>query len=75
MTVSQSFMGFDIDSINAADVDAFLEARTNHRGDPNWQALAELLRWVHQAEAGSDFAAEIGDWIDERGQKSRPRQL
>ena len=57
-----SFFGFDIDSVD--DPDEFLHSRTNQRGDPDYGSVADLIRWVYTAEAGSAFADEFADRID-----------
>ncbi|GAK13930.1 CotH kinase family protein [Geomicrobium sp. JCM 19039] len=44
---------------NVEDNATFLEDVFDYRGDPNWDAVAELITWVHDTPAGAEFAAKF----------------
>ncbi|QGU00460.1 hypothetical protein SYNTR_1866 [Candidatus Syntrophocurvum alkaliphilum] len=48
-----SMFAFDIDSV--VDAEEFLKDNLDYRGNPNWDEVEELLRWVYNTPAGEEY--------------------
>ena len=59
-----SMFGFDLGVLQDQSPANFLSERVRYRNDPNWQALAELVQWVHDTPAGAAFAEGFEQRVD-----------
>ncbi|WP_255343342.1 CotH kinase family protein [Geomicrobium sp. JCM 19038] len=55
---------FSYDLSTVEDEEAFFEEVFDYRGDPEWQALAELITWVYETPAGDEFAQRFYEEMD-----------
>ena len=55
---------FSYDWSAEADPVALLQETVDSRGDPDWEALWELVRWVHETPAGPSFASGFAARVD-----------
>ena len=55
---------FSYDWTGEAEPVALLQASVGSRGDPDWEALWELVRWVHETPAGPGFASGFEARVD-----------
>ena len=59
-----SMFGFDLSGVQGQSPADFLSERIRYRNDPDWQALADLVQWVHDTPAGAEFAQGFEQRVD-----------
>ena len=59
-----SLFGFDLAAIPEDERAAFVAARFDSRGSPDWHALVELALWQQATPAGTAFAEGFGQRFD-----------
>ncbi|ABR46541.1 Spore coat protein CotH [Alkaliphilus metalliredigens QYMF] len=57
-----SFFGFDLEGID--DPEAFVRDNFDYRGNPDWEALLELGKWVEETQPGAEYARGFMERID-----------
>ncbi|EZH66294.1 hypothetical protein DH09_10180 [Bacillaceae bacterium JMAK1] len=55
---------FSYDLSTVEDREAFFEEVFDYRGDPEWEALAELITWVYETPAGDEFSQKFYEEMD-----------
>ena len=62
--LARSAFGHDFSGLDSEARLTLLIDNFNHRGDPKWEILLELIDWVQATPAGADFAEGLDDRLD-----------
>jgi len=60
-----SVFGYQFPGMDQAERLELLQNNFNHRGDPEWEHLLELIEWVNATPAGAGFAAGFDQWVNQ----------
>lgn len=55
---------FGVDLSEVDDVEGYLKNAFDYRGNPNWSALEDLIRFVHDAPYNDDYYDGLKEYVD-----------